>query len=157
MPDWLRRPPPWRGVQESATHEKVVPPTDASPIDPRTILTVEDLPGWLQRIAARRPEQPVGEAGPDPGGEYPTPQQPDPVEAISESVGEPSPRPAVAATAWIPFGMSGSSDDPVPLTMTPASPSVMSQLLPSRTRAVALLAFLLIAVIVIVLVAAIIL
>lgn len=52
MPDWLRRPPAWRSLKESAVPAKAVPSPDTSPIDPRSILTIDDLPVWLQRIAA---------------------------------------------------------------------------------------------------------
>src|SRR5918994_6192430 len=51
MPDWLRRPPAWR--ETVARREKLRPPADTSPIDPRTLIDVEDLPLWLQRIAQR--------------------------------------------------------------------------------------------------------
>lgn len=56
MPDWLRRPPAWR--ETSARHAKEAPTPDTSPIDPRTLIDVEDLPVWLQRIAQRPGERP---------------------------------------------------------------------------------------------------
>ncbi|CAA9547005.1 MAG: hypothetical protein AVDCRST_MAG87-555, partial [uncultured Thermomicrobiales bacterium] len=52
MPDWLRRPPAWRSTGTTPAPSKVIPPPDNSPIDPRTMLTVDDLPAWLQGIAA---------------------------------------------------------------------------------------------------------
>lgn len=55
MPDWLRRPPAWR--ETVARREKLRPPADTSPIDPRTLIDVEDLPLWLQRIAQRPTER----------------------------------------------------------------------------------------------------
>lgn len=55
MPEWLRRPPAWRSAGTSAAPPaapaKALPHPDTSPIDPRSILTVEDLPAWLQGIA----------------------------------------------------------------------------------------------------------
>lgn len=55
MPEWLRRPPAWRVAGTSAIPAapppRDIPPPDTSPIDPRTILTVDDLPAWLQGIA----------------------------------------------------------------------------------------------------------
>lgn len=82
MPDWLRRPPAWRHVQrqrvampvstrelapaeqtneDEATTTGDLSRSDTSTIDPATLVRVEDLPGWLQRLAERplRPRQPV--------------------------------------------------------------------------------------------------
>lgn len=55
MPDWLRRPPAWR--ETTARSSKAAPIPDTSPIDPRTLIDVEDLPIWLQRIAQRPAER----------------------------------------------------------------------------------------------------
>lgn len=63
MPAWLRQPPAWkRSAPPPVT--RTIPPPDTSVIDPRTILDIDDLPTWLQAIAARevmRGEQISGE------------------------------------------------------------------------------------------------
>nr|MBA2278142.1 hypothetical protein [Chloroflexia bacterium] len=52
MPDWLRRPPAWHGaLPPDPSHTPLAP--DTSPIDPGTLIDIDDLPPWLQRIAAR--------------------------------------------------------------------------------------------------------
>lgn len=57
MPAWLRKPPAWRnlprpeGDRDPASKE--LPEPDTSVIDPRTLVDVDDLPTWLQEIAAR--------------------------------------------------------------------------------------------------------
>ena len=51
MPEWLRRPPAWRNAGTTPSPPRKIPPPDTSPIDPRTILTIGDLPTWLQGIA----------------------------------------------------------------------------------------------------------
>lgn len=53
MPEWLQRPPAWRGMVVREPARRDVPPPDTSVIDPRTMLDIGDLPVWLQRIAAR--------------------------------------------------------------------------------------------------------
>lgn len=53
MPEWLQRPPAWRGITVREPRQRDLPPPDTSVIDPRTILEIDDLPVWLQRIAAR--------------------------------------------------------------------------------------------------------
>lgn len=54
MPAWLTRPPAWRAMPSAAErHERTLPESDTSTIDPRTLLEVSDLPKWLQTIAAR--------------------------------------------------------------------------------------------------------
>lgn len=62
MPDWLRQSPSWRTRDdqppETPVRSLIVP--DTSVIDPRTILDVDDLPPWLQAIAAR--EGPANDA-----------------------------------------------------------------------------------------------
>ena len=54
MPDWLRRPPAWR---DASADRRSLPPPDTSPIDPRTLIDVGDLPPWLQRLADRTEER----------------------------------------------------------------------------------------------------
>ncbi len=56
MPDWLRRPPAWRDPTAGGSY---LPPPDTSPIDPSTLIDVEDLSPWLQRIARRSEQRPV--------------------------------------------------------------------------------------------------
>jgi len=53
MPEWLLRPPAWRGMTVREPQRRELPPPDTSVIDPRTMLQIDDLPEWLQRIAAR--------------------------------------------------------------------------------------------------------
>lgn len=54
MPDWLRRPPAWRTLQDSEVMQPEparagkLPDADSSVIDPRTLLTDDDLPEWLR-------------------------------------------------------------------------------------------------------------
>ena len=56
MPDWLRRPPAWRDTTAGRSY---LPPPDTSPIDPGTLIDVEDLSPWLQRIARRSEQRPA--------------------------------------------------------------------------------------------------
>lgn len=51
MPDWLRRPPAWRSLEPGPSPARRLPPPDTSVIDPDRLLTVEDLPDWLQTLA----------------------------------------------------------------------------------------------------------
>jgi hypothetical protein len=54
MPDWLQRPPAWRAVDDDEPaqlnhdHPDALLRTDTSMIDPRTLLTEDDLPPWLR-------------------------------------------------------------------------------------------------------------
>lgn len=56
MPEWIRRPPAWRRIPDAGRPPRSVPQPDTTPIDPRTMLTVDDLPLWLQRLAGSRAE-----------------------------------------------------------------------------------------------------
>lgn len=79
MPDWLRRPPAWHGRDlpaRGATARPTLPPEDRSIIDPATLVSVDDLPAWLRRLAH----------------EAETPAQTGPDAAIA---GRPEPEPAV--------------------------------------------------------------
>lgn len=51
MPDWLRRPPAWRQLEPKAPLAKRLPLPDTSVIDLATLVSVEDLPDWLQAVA----------------------------------------------------------------------------------------------------------
>lgn len=69
MPGWLKRPPAWRNMPSAEQrHERTLPEPDTSEIDPKTLVDVNDLPQWLQTIAARgevpvpTPDQTVGHA-----------------------------------------------------------------------------------------------
>ena len=69
MPGWLKRPPAWRNMPSAEQrHERTLPEPDTSEIDPKTLVDVNDLPQWLQAIAARgdvpvpAPDQTVGHA-----------------------------------------------------------------------------------------------
>lgn len=57
MPEWLRRPPAWKArpaepadAPDGATGIR----PDVSPIDPASLVDVDDLPLWLRDIASRR-------------------------------------------------------------------------------------------------------
>jgi len=86
MPDWLRRPPAWRGMPvpdvpppdpvavpaptveveaampEAATKAqppRELPPPDTAPIDPSSLIDLDDLPEWLVSLGRRtRPSLP---------------------------------------------------------------------------------------------------
>ena len=69
MPSWLKRPPAWRSMPTAEErHERALPEPDTSEIDPKTLVDINDLPQWLQTIAARGevpqpiPDQTVGHA-----------------------------------------------------------------------------------------------
>lgn len=72
LPEWLRRPPAWRNLPRREDpagtlpdQKKSLPEPDTSVIDPRELITVEDLPQWLQDIAARETES-TSEMAEDP-------------------------------------------------------------------------------------------
>lgn len=52
MPDWLKSRPAWA----NETPARQIPEPDTSPIDPRTLVREEDLPGWLLAISRRQLE-----------------------------------------------------------------------------------------------------
>jgi hypothetical protein len=58
MPAWLQEPPTWKRVP-TATSARTIPAPDTTVIDPRTLLDIDDLPGWLQDIARRGAELPA--------------------------------------------------------------------------------------------------
>lgn len=98
MPDWLRRPPAWRDMPRQdrpATGEKPLPEPDTSVIDPRQLITVDDLPQWLRDIAAR---EPMTEPAP------PTPKHPE-TTIVTAPDPEPTPAdpvaPATGTALWI--------------------------------------------------------
>lgn len=102
MPDWLQRPPAWREPARAASGPRALPPPDTTPIDPRTMLDIGDLPLWLQRIAARA----AGHG--QTGGEPVTPPDPDgeragmPDDAVPAEPEPPSSRPAAPEIVLLP-------------------------------------------------------
>jgi hypothetical protein len=60
MPEWLRRPPAWRTLKDDdvVQTEPVVaehlPEPDTTVIDPRSLLTDDDLPLWLRNMGRGR-------------------------------------------------------------------------------------------------------
>lgn len=69
MPSWLKRPPAWRNMPSAEErHQRTLPEPDSSEIDPKSLVDVDDLPHWLQAIAARekvelpQPDESVGHA-----------------------------------------------------------------------------------------------
>lgn len=99
MPDWLQRPPAWRGMAVRELERRDLPPPDTSVIDPRTMLDIGDLPQWLQRIAARAEESGTTVTGvseaetppPAPTGPAATERPPDIAEPLSTSIQQQSP------------------------------------------------------------------
>lgn len=104
MPDWLRAPPAWRGPLEPAAPAKVVPEPDTSPIDPGTILTLEDLPVWLQRIAAGRGADAAPEVTTVSHSRAAPPEAREREEHVADAVG--------AAKPGSPVVVEGSDDSP---------------------------------------------
>jgi hypothetical protein len=124
MPDWLRRPPAWRSLKESAGPAKAVPRPDTSPIDPRTILTVDDLPVWLQRIAASRAPGPAVEVGASPDVKEPTRAVPNPVVVFPNVVDETTlGSPGLTGSPALPLSVGTAMDDPVPRFVESPGPS----------------------------------
>lgn len=98
MPDWLRRPPAWRELprkDEPITGEKPLPEPDTSVIDPRDLVTIDDLPQWLRDIAARDTGHPEPVVPPAPAQPEPTPPTPGPAPAT------PAVTPAPGTALWI--------------------------------------------------------
>lgn len=109
MPEWLQRPPAWRGMTVREPERRDLPPPDTSVIDPRTMLQIDDLPEWLQRIAARAT-----------GGE------PEETAETDTAVTVPSEGQSRAAPVKEPVKPSASDR----LTGVPVSPSIPSQAQP---------------------------
>jgi hypothetical protein len=59
MPDWLRRPPAWRGLEyreERLSRSTVeLSSEDRSPIDPSELIDDGDIPEWLRRVTRETP------------------------------------------------------------------------------------------------------
>ncbi|MGC4105440.1 MAG: hypothetical protein QM753_03670 [Thermomicrobiales bacterium] len=155
MPDWLRRPPAWRGIPvpdlpmpPDATGEsapdavaddalanaptpdapdatpvpdaegemrtpKTLPPPDTSPIDPTSLVELDDLPAWLIGIGKRHlPDTPAeaADAVPVPEAETPGLSNDDvplpPFLRDEAATAEASGKPAVAGESGLFTGMS---------------------------------------------------
>ena len=50
LPEWLRTTPSWTKAPDAL---RTIPEPDTSEIDPASLVTIDDLPGWLQAVAAR--------------------------------------------------------------------------------------------------------
>lgn len=128
MPDWLRRPPAWRGLQEPAHRPKVVPPPDMSPIDPRTLLTVDDLPGWLRQMATSHPATAPEDVAPPGEGDMGSPTGHEPAAALPDGDGEaPLNTPGSPRGEPVPMNHHKTIDGPIPLLSTPPSHSGVRQ------------------------------
>lgn len=108
MPGWLKRPPAWRNMPSAEQrHERTLPEPDTSEIDPKTLVDINDLPQWLQTIAARgdvpvpAPDQTVGHALEQIQAVSARSRRPEPIEAeVNEMpVDEPITEGAVMTTA----------------------------------------------------------
>lgn len=62
MPEWLRKPPAWKERQPATKARQVDITPDRSEIDPSSLVSVEDLPQWLQEIALRSVQEDPGPA-----------------------------------------------------------------------------------------------
>lgn len=115
MPDWLRKPPAWRNLSrpEDAPEPaaKDLPEPDTSVIDPRTLVDLDDLPSWLQDLAARSSDEPpasgteartVAESKAAPPLE-PTeaPSGPAPSTTVELTTNDATPAPARSTPTWI--------------------------------------------------------
>ena len=49
MPDWLRLPP--AALQRSPAPQQGTPAAESAVLDPRTLLSADDLPAWIRRLA----------------------------------------------------------------------------------------------------------
>lgn len=95
LPDWLQRPPAWRGMTVREPAQRGLPPPDTSVIDPRTMLERGDLPVWLQRIAARSMASELTDAHDvQPGPADPAVAA---IQSVSTSPPEPAPDPGPPA------------------------------------------------------------
>lgn len=110
MPSWLKRPPAWRNktLSPEQRFERTLPEPDTSEIDPTTLVSVDDLPQWLQSIAARGP---IDLPEPDPAVEHA-------VEIVQASRHQP-----VAASVQEPEHGPDLHTEPDPDTIRVAEPS----------------------------------
>jgi hypothetical protein len=128
MPEWLRRPPAWRTLKDSEivapapAATATLPEADTSPIDPRSFLTDDDLPGWLRALG--RGWQPVVPPGDEHPADEPAPSTPapaEPTEEASPSAGRfvplqpaPSTGPGVAPEGATPASTATRGTEPAP-------------------------------------------
>lgn len=130
LPDWLQRPPAWRGMTVREPARRDLPPPDTSVIDPRTMLELGDLPVWLQRIAARS----MASEATDAHDVQPGPANPaEPTEEkVSSALPEPTPDPDPPAP------------DPGPPAIEPPEAAVLRRkhtLATTRERSAPMIAF----------------
>jgi len=99
MPSWLQQPPAWKQAAAKTTRREL-PLPDETPIDPRTVLEVDDLPEWLQAIA-RRMAAPanISEPTPDSVEESPAPVAVMVKPSVAESVPSRSAPPVAVSSA----------------------------------------------------------
>lgn len=122
MPSWLKRPPAWRAMPTAEERrERALPEPDTSTIDPATLLSVADLPQWLQAIAAR--------------GDVPVPEPDAIVEHAVEQVQ--AAQSAVQENELVPLHTSDDSDvSMLPQTAEPDIPTpIPAPALPRSSRA----------------------
>ncbi len=55
MPEWLQQTPSWKRTPEAAP-VRSLPAPDTSPIDPRRLIEIDDLPEWLRALSSREKE-----------------------------------------------------------------------------------------------------
>ena len=55
MPEWLQQTPSWKRPPELPA-ARSIPAPDASVIDPRQLIDIDDLPEWLQAVSSRNVE-----------------------------------------------------------------------------------------------------
>jgi hypothetical protein len=103
MPDWLRRPPAWQMVsggdsaKRNYDHSHVLSQGETSVIDPRTLLTEEDLPLWLRSL-----RHPIAPAHEDASGQ----------ERVAETEGVAVTQTAAQASRFVPRSMPPASHVP---------------------------------------------
>ncbi len=136
MPDWLQRPPAWRGMAVREPERRDLPPPDTSVIDPRTMLDLGDLPVWLQRIAARSVESETAatdEVEPGNGPSLEAPPEVDPPDTAS---------PDAAGTAPVQPPAQGQERRAPKIALRPASPDQQTAWWKSRVALAGLVVFL---------------
>lgn len=149
MPDWLQRPPAWRGMAVREPERRDLQPPDTSVIDPRTMLDLGDLPVWLQRIAARSVESETAEmydlqVGTAPSTEPASEPDPEPPDTAS---------PDAAGTAPVQPPAQGQEGRSPKIAFRPASPDQQTAWWRSRMALAGLVVFLVFLIVWVVLVA----
>lgn len=160
MPDWLRRPPAWRGMPvpdvpppdpvavpaptveveaampEAATtaaRPRELPPPDTAPIDPSSLIDLDDLPEWLVSLGRRaRPSL-----------------SPDAERARAMADAEAPPTQTPADEPDIPLPPSLRSDEPSPVATRASAPAANGGALFGMSRPLLGLALVLVVVVVV--------